>query len=169
MNLAVAENPQVGELPVILLVNSGDPVRVRAARAIAAQLNGFGLKVTTSELSGDAYRKALEEDAFDLHLGQTKLAANMDLSQFFQKDGSLAYGGLENSILYALCLEALANEGNYYTLYQKLLEDGQLCPILFRSYAIYIQRGSFPELQPARDNLFFYHLGKTVEESLVEA
>ena len=51
---------------------------------------------------------------------------------------------------------------------QKILEEGQLCPILFRSYAIFTQRGSFPELEPARDNVFFYHLGKTDEEARVE-
>ena len=168
MEQAVVENPEVQELNVTLLVNSSDGVRVRAARLIARELVAAGLKVTTSELSGDEYRTALEEGAFDLHLGQTKLSANMDLSAFFQSEGALAYGGLEDPLLYALCLETLANIGNYYTLYQRILEDGQLCPILFRSYAIFTQRGSFPELEPSRDNLFFYHLGRTDEEARVE-
>lgn len=169
MTLAVAEHPEVRELTVTLLVNSSDSVRVRAARVIAEDLKESGLNVTTSELTGDAYRTALEEGAFDLHLGQTKLSANMDLSAFFESGGALAYGGLEDPLLQALCLESLSNIGNYYTLHQRIVEDGQLCPILFRSYAIFIQRGSFPELEPSRDNLFFYHLGRTDEEARVQS
>ena len=168
MTLAVADHPEVRDLTVTLLVNSGDPVRLRVARAIAQGFINSGLKVVTSELSGTDYRTAVEEGAFDLHLGQTRLCANMDLSAFFQEGGTLAYGGLEDPILHALCMETLANEGNYYTLYEKLLEDGQLCPVLMRSNAIYTQRGSFPELRPARDNLFFYHLGITHEEARIK-
>jgi len=36
---------------------------------------------------------------------------------------------------------------------------------LLRSYAIYAQRGQFSSLTPARDNVFFYHLGKTMEDA----
>jgi hypothetical protein len=69
--------------------------------------------------------------------------------------------------MYALCLDALANSGNYYTLHQEVLEDGMLCPILMRSYAIFAQRGQFSDLTPARDNVFFYHLGKTVADAKI--
>lgn len=167
MTMALVEHPEAKNMTVTLLVSSSDSVRVRVARSIAEKLTQSGLKVVVSEQSGDAYRTALEEGTFDLHLGQTKLSANMDLSAFFEPDGALAYGGLEDPVLYALCLESLANIGNYYTLHQRILDDGQLCPILFRSYAIFTQRGSFPELTPSRDNLFFYHLGITNEEARV--
>jgi hypothetical protein len=91
----------------------------------------------------------------------------MDLSAFFAPDGALSVGGMSDPAIYSLCLEALANQGNYYNLYQKILEKGMLCPILFRSYAIYTRRGSFRGLVPARDNLFFYHLGRTMEDALI--
>ena len=91
----------------------------------------------------------------------------MDLSAFFAPEGSLSFGGMSDPATYSLCLDALANSGNYYNLHQKILEKGMLCPILFRSYAIYTQRGSFRGLTPARDNLFFYHLGRTLEDALV--
>jgi hypothetical protein len=168
MRLAVAENPEVLEQTVVLLVNSKDSVRTRTARSIAAMLTDTGLKTVTSELSGNDYRTALEEGTFDLHLGQTRLSPNMDLSAFFEEEGALAYGGLEDPVLHSLCLEALANIGNYYTLYQRILEEGLLCPVLFRSCAVFAQRGAFPELEPSRDNLFFYHLGVTDEQARME-
>jgi hypothetical protein len=73
---------------------------------------------------------------------------------------------MSNAALYGLSLDALANSGNYYTLHQKVLEDGKLIPILFRSYAIFTQRGMFPELTPSRDNVFFYHIGKSMNDAL---
>lgn len=150
---------------VTLLVNTDDSVRLRIARNIAQALSQCGLKVTTSELNGNDYREALEKGEFDLYLGQTRLSANMDLSAFFAADGTLSYGGMSNTAMYALCLDALANSGNYYTLHQEVLEDGLLCPILMRSYAIFAQRGQFSDLTPARDNVFFYRLGKTMADA----
>lgn len=152
---------------ITLLLNTDDSVRLRAGRAIAQMLSQCGLKVTTSEKNGKDYLTALKNRNYDLYLGQTRLSANMDLSAFFDTKGSLNYGGMSNAALYGLCLDALANSGNYYTLHQKVLEDGKLIPILFRSYAIFTQRGMFSGLTPARDNVFFYHVGKTMDEALI--
>jgi hypothetical protein len=43
-----------------------------------------------------------------------------------------------------------------------------LCPILFRSYAIYVQRGLLDDLTPARDNIFYYDLGLTLESAKLQ-
>ena len=47
--------------------------------------------------------------------------------------------------------------------------EGQLCPILLRSYAIYTTRGLVTDLDAARDNLFFYTLDRTLADALVTA
>lgn len=151
---------------VQLLVNTDDSIRLRVARSVAQTLNQCGLKVTTSELNGQEYLEALKKGKFDLYLGQTRLSPNMDLSAFYASGGTLNFGGMSDTAIYALCLDSLANAGNYYTLHQEVLEDGMLCPILFRSYAIFAQRGMFSDLTPARDNVFFYHLGKTMDDAL---
>ena len=152
---------------VILLVNSDDSIRHRVAAKISHDLSSCGLAVHVQALPTSDYLQALKKGEYDLYLGQTRLSPNMDLSAFFAPKGSLNVGGMSDVPTYALCLEALANSGNYYNLHQKILEKGMLCPILFRSYAIYTQRGAFRGLTPARDNLFFYHLGRTIEEALV--
>ena len=153
---------------VTLLVNSADSRRIRVARKIAEMLSVGQFKVIVNALSGTAYTNALSKGNFDLHLGQTKLSPNMDLSPFFAPKGSLNFGSLSDAGLYALCQEALANGGNYYTLHQKTMQNGMLCPILFRSYAIYGQRGLFSDLNPARDNVFWYSLGKTMEDCRID-
>ncbi len=155
------------EEPLILLVNSDDSLRVRVARDIRDMLKSCGLAVEMKELSTENYQYALKTGSYDLYLGQTKLSANMDLSAFFYTAGALNYGNLSNVSIYSLCLESLANHGNYYTLHQKVMENGLLCPILFRSYAIYADRGLLSGLTPARDNVFYYSLGKTMESAFI--
>ncbi len=154
--------------PVKLLVNQEDTLRLRAARAIGEMLTECGLTVEITAMSGSDYRYALETWNFDLYLGQTKLSPNMDLSAFFSAYGALSYGGINDVEAYALCQRSLENHGNYYTLHQTVMENGLLCPVLFRSYAVYANRGALTDLTPARDNVFFYSLGKTMEGALIK-
>ena len=139
-----------------LLVNSADSRRIRVAHRIAEMLSVSGLRITVKALQDSSYTNALSKGNYDLHLGQTKLSANMDLTPFFASGGSLNFGSLSDVGIYSLCQEALANAGNYYTLHQKVMQSGMLIPILFRSYAIYTQRGLFTELTPAKDFLFYH-------------
>lgn len=152
---------------VTLLVNQDDARRTRTARAIAKMLEACGLKVTVSAKSGSEFQTALKKGNYDLYLGQTKLSANMDLTEFFKEKGSLSYGSIANVAAYALSLESLANAGNYYNLHKLVMEEGLLCPILFRSYAIYGRRGDLTGLSPARDNVFYYSMGKSMDSALL--
>ena len=45
------------------------------------------------------------------------------------------------------------------------MDEGYLCPVLFRSYAVYAARGLVTNLQPARDNLFCYSIGRKLEDA----
>ncbi len=147
---------------ITLLVNKADSRRVKTARAIGRMLTDCGLEVTVSALSGDSYLNALKRGNFDLHLGQTVLSPTMDLSAFYATDGALNYGGMNDAALLSLCKGAMENGGNYYTLHKMAMEDAVLCPVLFKSYAVYAPRGQFPGLTPSRDQIFFYTLGKTL-------
>lgn len=155
------------ETEVTLLVNSDDTLRARVAKSVATMLEDCGLSVKVKAQSNDSYRKTLSTGDYDLLLGQTKLSANMDLSNFFSSSGSLNYGSISDVALYTLCMDSLANHGNYYTLHQNVLSDGRLCPILFCSYAVYAVRGLLTDLTPTRDNVFYYSLGKTMEKAQI--
>lgn len=163
---AITDASMTGE-PVIVLVNNEDSLRVRVARYVADVLTASGLTVELQALSSSKYQQALKQRNYDLYLGQTKLSANMDLSAFFSSKGALNYGSISDVGFYTLCTEALANHGNYYTLHKTVMDDGRLCPILFRSYAIYAERGLLTGLTPARDNVFYYSLEKTMDKALI--
>ena len=63
--------------------------------------------------------------------------------------------------------EALANSGNRYNLHEQIMEEGNLIPVLFRSYAIYATRGVVTDLTPARDHIFYYSTGRTLADALI--
>ena len=90
----------------------------------------------------------------------------MIASPFFSSSGALNYGGMEDVGIYSLCLQALENQGNFYDLHKAVMDDGYLCPVVFRSYAVYAARGLVTDLQPARDNLFYYDLDRSLNDAL---
>ena len=150
---------------ITLLVNKDDSLRVNVAQKIAQMLNTSGLIVEVVSKSTATYKSRLQAGEYDLYLGQTKLSPNMDLTPFFSSDGALNYGEMDNVATFNLCLQALENQGNYYTLHQTVMDDGYLCPVLFRSYAVYAARGLLTNLKPARDNLFCYSIGRTMTDA----
>ena len=150
---------------VQLVVNANDSLRVKVAQEIGRMLSTGNLIVEVVSLEKSEYAAALEDGDYDLYLGQTKLSPNMDLSQFFSSKGNLNYGDIDDVAVYNLCLQALENQGNYFTLHQTVMDNGYLCPVLFRSYAVYATRGLVTELKPARDNLFCYSIGRSLTDA----
>ena len=153
-----------GDKELKLLVNADDSARVRMARAIAENLTELGLPCTTMEKSGSAYNDILYYQTYDIYLGMTRLSANMDVTEFFRPYGEMRFGGLSHEVLSKMCTNALENSGNYYNLYQKLAQDGRIIPVAFGYYNVYARRGLLPNLQPSRDNVFYYSMGKTMED-----
>jgi hypothetical protein len=88
----------------------------------------------------------------------------MDLTTFFHNEGDIHYGGINDVTLNALCQEALANQGNYYNLHQQVSGDGRITSIAFLNYAVYADRGLMSNMLPARDNIFYYDLGKSLDD-----
>lgn len=158
---------QLENSEVTLLLCADDLKRREVGQAVADMLEAGGLKVTVSGVSSEDFTDELRWGDYDLYLGQTKLSANMDLSAFFGTNTSMNYGGLSDPAIYAISIEALANSGNFYNLYEMIMADGQMCPILFQNYAVYTARGAVSGLEPARDNIFWYDLGRSLQDALI--
>ena len=158
----IPKDPTQPDKKMVLLVNSDDSARLRAARYIAACLTEYGLPTGTLECSGQNYEAVLRANNWDIYLGQTRLPPNMDLSEFFRNWGNLSAGGMVNDTLLELCKDALENSGTTSDLLKKVAEDGRVIPVLFGYHAVYAERGLFKNLAPARDNAFFYSMGKTM-------
>ncbi len=153
---------------MVLAVNSNDSARVTIARNIAKHLTDLGLPTTTKEYTSGVFRDVVYVGNFDIYLGMTRLSPNMDLTEFFRPYGEMSRGGLQHETLYSMCLKALENSGNYYNLYQKLAEDGRIIPLMFGHYNVYAHRGLLPDLNPSRDNVFYYSMGKNMKDCQIE-
>lgn len=136
------------------LVCLDDPSRVKLADRICKVLNDAGLRLTVTALERAQYEQALQYQDFDIYLGEVRLTANFDLSEFFTKYGNLQYGSISNTGLVSLCGEALANSGSYSELHRQVLDFAPICPLVFKSYAIYVTRGKITNNAPGVDLVF---------------
>lgn len=171
-NMYVPKNDKGEKKKFLLLVNCDDSARLRTARYLAKQLTELGLETGTLEYgasTGTTYEQVLRAGSYDIYLGQTKLSATYDLSQFFKGWGNLGWGGIADNTLLNMCKEALANSGNYYNLNKMVADDGKIIPVLFGYYEVYAERGQLLELSPSRDNVFYYDLGKSLSDILIKA
>lgn len=153
--------------PVRLLVNKDDSLRLRTARDIAKMLTDCGLDTVVIEENSRDFKRSIVNGSYDLYLGQTRLSVNQDLSPFFHPYGNLRYTGIPDPDLYGLCKDALENSGNFYSLHKAVADDGRITSILAGTNAVYATRGLLTELQPARDNVFFYTLGRTDADAVI--
>ena len=49
-----------------------------------------------------------------------------------------------------------------------MADRNYIIPVLFGYYTVYAERGLFDNLSPARDNVFYYSLGKTMDGTQIE-
>lgn len=138
----------------IFLVCSDDPKRVAAAEAIAEKLKSAGLSITVNAVDREQYLKNLEDGDFDLYYGETRLTTNFDLVEFFSKYGNLNFGAINSTGLASLCSAALKNSGSFYELCGQLLQTAPICPVVFKSNAIYVTRGMLTDITPGVDFVF---------------
>lgn len=151
---------------VTFLVCNSDPCRVAAAEYIAKEAEKYGIELVVDSVSERVYKNRLYAGDYDLYLGQAKLSPTFDLSPFFN-GGALCYGGIYSGDLTDLCHEALENSGNYYNLHSSIMAYGMLCPVLFKSYAVYATRGTITNMYPAVDNVFHTSNGRTLSDAIL--
>lgn len=160
-------NVKLPKEPLELLVNADDSLRLRVAKDIVKMLTEGGLNVVLVEASKNQYQARVKAANYDLYLGVTRLSPNMDLSPFFRPWGNLSWGQITDEEIYELCKDALENHGNFYNLHKAVADDGSIVPIFFCNNAIYATRGLVTDLQPIRDNVFFYTLGRTDADAFI--
>ena len=164
------KDDEAGERKLILLVNSDDSARLKTARHIAATLTELGVPCGTMEYGANTnptYEVVLRANNWDLYLGQTRLSPNYDLTEFFRGWGELSWGAIDNKDVYTLVQDSLENSGSYYNLLKDVAERAYIIPVLFGYYTVYAERGLFDNLAPARDNVFYYTLGKTMKDTQI--
>lgn len=109
-----------------LLINSENSSRNAAAILVSEQLAQVGIQVHVVSKSFVQYQQDLQNNAFDLYLGETRLTDNMDFG------GLLAGGSIGYSAAYS---ETLSER---YKLYRSTGEQMQELCEMFRAQSVFI-------------------------------
>lgn len=143
---------------ITMLVLSGSLYRSQAAEMVADCLAKVGFTVTINELDPDEFIYTvnnLKED-WDLMYTDVYLTPDFDLRTILYPGNKLNYSTVpEDSELRDLYYDALENSGNRYDLYEYIMEQAYICPVLFQNNAVFTTRGVFTGLNPAPGNLFY--------------
>ena len=134
-----------------MIVNAASNQRVATANRIAEALNRVGFHITVEALEESDYQNALRYQNYELYYGEIRMSPNFDMGSFFRELGSANYGGMVSGTGVTLCNAMLENSGNAYDLHKWVMDKGYLCPVLFKSYAVYTTRGAASNLSPAVD------------------
>ena len=134
-----------------MIVNAASNQRVATANRIAEALNAVGFSITVEPLEEEAYQSALKYQNFDMYYGEIRMSNNFDMGSFFRDYGSANYGGSASATGIGYSCALLENTGNAYDLHKWVMDKGWICPVLFKSYAVYTTRGAASGLNPAVD------------------
>lgn len=147
------------------IVCSEDPARVAAAQYICEEMQKYGLNIRLNILDRASYKSALKSGNFDLYYGEVRLTASFDLTEFFRDGGNLEFGSIASSSMVTLCKDALENSGSYVEMCAEFMKLGRICPVVFKSNAVYVTRGVISEMFPGVDCVFHGQQQRTLADA----
>ncbi|MCD7872931.1 MAG: ABC transporter substrate-binding protein [Clostridiales bacterium] len=141
---------------VSLLVNSENSERLTCAKLIKQELEEAGFSVSIVQAaSSDEYFKLISEEKFDIYLGEIKLAADMALYNFFEKDASANYGidtQLSNTAkLYSEYMSGTAELGSFLLAFS---DEMPYIPLLYRKGMICFTKTLNGDMQGTYNDCF---------------
>ena len=144
---------------VRLLVCDGNSFRISAARAIAAALSVYDLKVQLQILPYDAYLEALQSGNFDFYYGEVRMTPDFNCAPLLKTNGSLNYGGFSDPVLDAQITSAFttsgAPRGSNNAMMSTIRDTAPIVPLGFKSLSVVLQGGVVDAITPTCANPFY--------------
>lgn len=120
-------------LSFTLIVNKDNKYRVAAAYNIADSLAECGFLINVKALSFADYKERIASGNYDMYLGEVKLDASMDLSQFFLEGGTLSAGIDKTDRAATEYFNYRAGKITAEEYYKTFAEEYPFVPIVFRT------------------------------------
>lgn len=120
---------------VVMLVNSENRFKLETAEFIEEYLVALGFKVRLQKLSSESLTNALKEGNYDLYIGETKLAPNMNLSPLFL-GGNASFGISNVGETSARYAQLLAGNCEIMDFINTFNEDIPVVPLCYRNAAV---------------------------------
>ena len=144
---------------VRMLVCEGNAFRLSAAKAIAAALSVYDLKVEVHTLPYEEYLSALPRGTCDLSSGETRMTPDFNCAALIQTGGSLNYGGFSDPALDAQLTTAFSTaaspSGANETLFSTFQTNAPIAPICFKTQSVVLQAGAADNITPTASNAFY--------------
>ena len=80
------------QIVLTLLVNSANNMKIALANQIKTQLVNFGISVEIKKMPLDEYNIAIENENFDMYIGEVKIENDFNFDCFFTEDGGADFG-----------------------------------------------------------------------------
>lgn len=157
--LEYVDSGEVKDFSLSLVVCNEDPAKLLTARAIAKQLESYGIDVRLRELTRNKFFDALYLGDYDLYYAEIRLKADFDLSELLSYGGTASYG-LTDGEIGGKIRAFLAASGEdkitaAHSLYSYLAATCPLIPIAFEQLNLYTHRGAVTGLSPLASNVFY--------------
>lgn len=143
----------ISKATVRLLVNSGNVEKSAMATIVKSALESVGFKVKIYNVPYADYIEALSKGYYDIYIGETKLADDMNLFPFFAKDGAVNYGVDINST----CAQAYSNYlngGEIGTFVMEFTKTVPFVPVVYRKGVIGYSKSIHADMQGIYKNYF---------------
>lgn len=153
-----------GKQPLALrvLVNADNPSKQAAAQAVADALGGLGVQTEVRALTWEEYKKALEKGDFDLYVGESRLAGDLDPGAFLTPGSGLCYGGFSSPTL-TQALQEARRTGQWGEFYDQWTQQLPVTALCFKNAHLLTRWGQVEGASPTQGNLFYqfenWHIG----------
>lgn len=144
---------------VEMLVCEGNSFRLSAAKAIAAALSVYDLKVSIKTLPYEEYAAALQSGNFDLYYGEVRMTPDFNCAALIGTGSSLNYGrfsdpALDAQITTAFTTASAPSSANE-TMFTTFQQAAPIAVICFKSQSVVMQGGVVDEITPTCANPFY--------------
>ena len=148
-------------LSLTLSVYSGSTYKKYAASLIQRQLGACGIEVLLDEVADFAlWAEKVEQENFNLYIGEVKLYNNMDMSPFFS-GGAASTGIVPNDALNAAYAAFKLDQNQAGAFESAFAAEMPYIPLLWRNGSL-IHARTVSGLSPSVSNIFYSLAGLTV-------
>lgn len=136
-----------------IIVCDDNPRRIAAAQYIADTLTQNGIYTDIKKLDRESFLYALYDNNYDAYLAEIRLPNNFDLNCFFGGSYYVSISGYSTELARTQCDAAMEDSANFYNLYQTVMTQGLITPIMFKTTVLYTTRGTLNRTNPSISNL----------------
>ncbi|MBR2591147.1 MAG: hypothetical protein IKE65_09545 [Clostridia bacterium] len=139
-----------------LIVNSASNIKIALAEQIKTELINCGIAVEVKKMPLDEYNIAIENESFDMYIGEVKIPNDFNFDCFFVNGGGADFG-IQSTPLWQTYADFKTGKASIQDFVSAFCEQNPLIPICYKCAAVRMSA----DLQSAdniTENCYFPHI-----------